>query len=292
MSLKGNANKISGEFIRFVRQTALTGCTDKSGYMLGVSKTIGYVCNINEDGDLKGTIDVQEYNYKEKTYEDEGLHRGVRLSAIQDNSDGFVIVPMLYSDVVLIENPADGIEYVTMYSHAKHIQLQSHETIDVGIVETEEPNEQEDGLEKDYYELSKTGKIAITKYDKDTIKDEVSVKGDGLVETKTAKDKTICVGDTKITIDGGNVTIETSGKVAFKIGGTNIEESNGAVSIKSDNINAEGNNVTVKGSNVKITGGNLKVSGQASSDLSGPFNAIKVCPFSGAPHCGSSVSGT
>ena len=111
-----------------------------------------------------------------------------------------------------------------------------------------------------------------------SIIDKVTSKDDeqGFTEEKTATQKTITVGDTKIVIDGQNVTIETSGKV----------------SIKSNDVKIESSNVGIESSNVEITGGTLKTKGQSSTDLQGPFNAIKVCPFSGAPHCGSTVSGT
>ena len=111
-------------------------------------------------------------------------------------------------------------------------------------------------------------------------------------EEKTVEHKIITVGDTKITIDGENVSIETSGKVSFIIGGTTITEEDGSVKIKTDSCEIKGSDIKVDGGNVTITGGNLKTKGVSSTDLQGPFNAIKVCPFSGAPHCGSSVSGT
>ena len=95
------------------------------------------------------------------------------------------------------------------------------------------------------------------------------------------------------------MSIETSGKVSFKIGGTEITNEDGKVSIKTDEAKIETTNCEIKGSDIKvdgasvtITGGTLKTQGVAATDLNGPFNAIKVCPFSGAPHCGSSVSGT
>jgi phage baseplate assembly protein gpV len=154
-------------------------------------------------------------------------------------------------------------------------------------------------LEKDYNELEETGKKTSTDYTAESIKDEVTVDGEGLVQEKTAEKKTIQVGDTKITIDGSQVTIETSGNVTFKVGGSTIKEEDGTVTVETDTVNIksstaniEGDTVKVKGSNVEITGGNLKVKGASATDLNGPFNAIKVCPFSGAPHCGSQVSGT
>lgn len=69
---------------------------------------------------------------------------------------------------------------------------------------------------------------------------------------------------------------------------------NGSSEIKIEgNTNITSNSdLTVSGNNVTITGGNLKVKGTSNTDMSGPFNCIPTCPFSGAPHSGSSVSGT
>lgn len=56
-------------------------------------------------------------------------------------------------------------------------------------------------------------------------------------------------------------------------------------------ISGEGD-ITIKSSNVTVTGGKLTVKGQANNSSDGPFNCLPVCPFSGAPHSGSLVSGT
>lgn len=304
MTTRGKANEIRKAYKDFIQRTALRGQLDPEGNLIGTRKITGYVAKIHEDDDdeLKGTIDVQEFNYDAKDDEDfegAGLHEGVRLCATQTNEGGVLIVPLLFSEVVITQNPSDQEEYVIGWSHAKAIQLNSHETIHFGVTEYEDFVETEDGLEKDYNELEETGKKTSTDYTAESIKDEVTVNGEGLVQEKTAEKKTIQVGDTKITIDGSQVTIETSGNVTFKVGGSTIKEEDGTVTvetdtanIKSSTANIEGDTVKVKGSNVEITGGNLKVKGASATDLNGPFNAIKVCPFSGAPHCGSQVSGT
>lgn len=259
---------------------------------------------------MAGTIDVQEFNYEPDEYPimGTGHHEGVLLSAIQDNSDGVLIVPMLYSEVVIVQNPTDGQEYVIMYSHAKRIQMLAHSlegeddgVIEIGVTETEKLVETDDGLDKDYYELEPTKNKTNTKYTCTTITDQIISPDDeeGFKEEKTVEHKIITVGDTKITIDGENVMIETSGKVSFQVGGTTITEEDGSVNIKTDKAKIETSSCEIKGSDVKvdgtsvtITGGTLKTKGVSATDLNGPFNAIKVCPFSGAPHCGSSVSGT
>lgn len=280
MSITGNAHKYSGDIKSAINAIAKNGITDPNGAIRGTQKIIGYVCAIHEDGELAGTIDVQEYNFEPDEYINKGTrhHKGVLLSAIQENEDGVWIVPMMFSDVMIVQNPTDGHEYVIMYSHAKKIQWKAHEDIEIGVTEVEDFVETDDGLDKDYNELEPTGNKTSTHYNSTSIIDKVTSKDDeqGFTEEKTVTQKTITVGDTKIVIDGQNVTIETSGKV----------------SIKSNDVKIESSNVGIESSNVEITGGTLKTKGQSSTDLQGPFNAIKVCPFSGAPHCGSTVSGT
>ena len=280
MSITGNAHKYSGDIKSAINAIAKNGITDPNGAIRGTQKIIGYVCAIHEDGELAGTIDVQEYKFEPDEYINKGTrhHKGVLLSAIQENEDGVWIVPMMFSDVMIVQNPTDGHEYVIMYSHAKKIQWKAHEDIEIGVTEVEDFVETDDGLDKDYNELEPTGNKTSTHYNSTSIIDKVTSKDDeqGFTEEKTATQKTITVGDTKIVIDGQNVTIETSGKV----------------SIKSNDVKIESSNVGIESSNVEITGGTLKTKGQSSTDLQGPFNAIKVCPFSGAPHCGSTVSGT
>lgn len=165
MSLKGEINKYLGDVRRSVGQMARQGMTGPDGAVRGTKKILGYVCAIHEEGDLAGTIDVQEFNYEPDEYPimGTGHHEGVLLSAIQDNSQGVLIVPVLYSEVVITQNPTDGREYVLMYSHAKRIQFlaQSIEgeddgEIEIGVTETEKPVETDDGLDKDYYELEPT----------------------------------------------------------------------------------------------------------------------------------------
>lgn len=303
MSLRGEINKVSGDIRRSVERMSRTGVTGIDGSVRGTKKILGYVCAINEDGDLAGTVDVQEFNYEPDEYSTQGVghHKGVLLSAIQDNSLGFQIVPMLYSEVVIVQNPIDQREYVIMYSHARQIRLAAQSLkdandgkVEIGVTETEGFVETDDGLENDYNELELTKNQTKTTYTASSITDQIGSADDeaGYTEEKTAASKTITVGNTTITIDGGNVSIETSGKVSFSIGSTTVTHEDGTVKIETDSCQIKGSDVKVEGSNVTITGGNLKTQGVSSTDLNGPFNAIKVCPFSGAPHCGSTVSGT
>ena len=310
MSISHEAHKIAGDVRRAISAIAQKGTMGLDGALRGTRKIVGYVCAIHEEGELAGTIDVQEYNYEPGEYQVEGVrnHKGVLLSAIQDNSEGVLIVPMMFSEVVIVQNPTDGHEYVLMYSHAKRIQLKAHEDIEIGVTEVEDFIETDNGLEKDFDELEPTKNKTSTIYTATSITDQIVSPDDevGFKEEKTVEHKVITVGNTIITIDGENVTIETSGQVAYKIGETTITQQDGTITLKSDDVKVECTNCEVKGDNVKVdasdvnvkgttitlTGGTLKTKGQSSTDLQGPFNSIKVCPFSGAPHCGSSVSGT
>ena len=296
MSLQGEINRYSGDIRRAINRLSAQGIVGIDGNVRGTKKIFGYVCAIHEEGDLIGTIDVQEFEYEpgEYTIPGAGHHKGVLLSAIQNNKEGVLIVPMMYSEVVIVKNPSDGQEYVLMYSHAREIRITAQSLegeddgkVEIGVTEVEQFNETDDGLDKDYYELNPTKNKANTIYTAKSITDQIISPDDeaGLKQEKTSEHKIITVGDTKVTIDGQNVVIETSGKVAFTIGGTKITNEDGKVNI-------ETTDATIKASNVTITGGNLKTQGISNADLNGPYNAIKVCPFSGAPHCGSQVSGT
>ncbi len=50
--------------------------------------------------------------------------------------------------------------------------------------------------------------------------------------------------------------------------------------------------MTLKAQQTELTGGMLKCKGTATPSGQGPFCAIPVCPFTGAPQCGTDVSGT
>ncbi len=303
MSLTGEINKVSGDFRRAVGQMARQGIVGLDGSPRGTKKIIGYVCAINEDGELAGTVDVQEFNYEPDEYSTPGVghHKGVFLSAIQDNQKGYLIVPMLYSEVVIVQNPTDGHEYVLMYSHAQKIKMLTNSLkgdddglVEIGVTEVEKFVETDDGLDKDFDELEPTKNQTNTQYTSTSITDQIISPDDteGFKQEKTVEHKIITVGNTKITIDGKNVSIETSGKVSFKVGSSTITEEDGKVKIETQNCEVKGNDIKVDGSTVTITGGTLKTQGASNTDLNGPFNAIKACPFSGAPHCGSQVSGT
>lgn len=305
--------KIAADVIELQDRLVLAsrnGQMDKHGAVNGTSKISGYVCKIHGDDDpdeeLRGTVDVQEYAYRAEDYNGDaaGFHEGVLISSVQGNQ-GYKIVPCMFSEVIIMQDPSTLQWYVTMYSHVTIIDLKAHDEVNIEVTEYEPFEESDDGLAKDYDELEETGKKSSVRHTATSISTAVMVDEEGLTQEITSERKTIEVGDTKILIDGEHVTIETSKQVQFKIGDTTITEEDGKVSVKSDEVSVEcstckvkadttdvdGGTVNVKG-DVTINGGSLKTQGTSNTDLNGPYNAIKVCPFSGAPHCGSSVSGT
>lgn len=97
-----------------------------------------------------------------------------------------------------------------------------------------------------------------------------------------------------ITLDNeGNCQIDATKDVTIHSGeNTTINaDKNCTITAKSD-CSVTAKNITISGSQVTLTGGALKATGASNTDTSGPFCAIKVCPITGIPHCGSSVSGT
>ena len=210
---------------------------DKHGNPLYSGRTVGYVCNVYPEGDeWEGTIDVQEFN---KNYDDEkadvGLHEHVRISAIQNNKSGVLLVPQLYSEVVIVQDPASQEEYVISFSHVDVIQMNSHQKASIGVTETEEFVEDQDD-DKDFDNLEKTGSSAHTYYDKDSITEgaDETKNQDGTVSRKVTKDKiveqigektTLTTENTKRTLQiGDNLTIvmDGSGKIDINANGTTV----------------------------------------------------------------------
>lgn len=148
------------------------------------TKISGYVVKVHTDpnDELCGTVDVQEYlsSLSEKQSLDNGLsvglHEGVYLSAIQNNKNGLVIIPYLYSDVVIATDPETLREYVIQYSHADTVQIDAHNQVVIGVTETKEWEASEDSPDVD--ELEKTGVYARTTYTPTSALTEVA-KGEG-----------------------------------------------------------------------------------------------------------------
>lgn len=139
--------------------------------MKNTSRTPGYVVKFHDDpkDELFGTVDVQEFNRDSLANQqaieqgwEVGLHKGVYLSALQNNERGLLTIPYLYSDVVIATDPVTLREYVVQYSHADTVQIDAHNKIIIGVTETEEYKDDPDSPDVD--ELEPTGVHAHTTY--------------------------------------------------------------------------------------------------------------------------------
>lgn len=175
---------------------------DAKNTIRGTRKITGYVVKINTEGKLAGTVDVQEYlsDVGVALSNDDGVqpgyHQGVYLSSLQDNSNGFLIIPKLYSDVVIFGDPSSHREYVAMFSHVDIIQLDSHDTITVGVREREAYDEGDENG-KTVEELEDTGVFSKTTYTKNSVTTEVQ-------DEDEANHSTFLVGGEKIEAVAGD----------------------------------------------------------------------------------------
>lgn len=173
-----------------IRAIALKGVVNRQdGTLRGTGKVTGYVAKIHTDesDELFGTVDVQEYaDWAVAESEDAkiGYHEGVLLTAIQNDNQGYVIIPKLYSDVLVSRDPTSGNEYVTLFSHVDLIQLDSHDTISVGVREREE-YQPDDENAPDIHELELTGIQTNTTYKKDSVVTTVNAEKDKAEATVT-----------------------------------------------------------------------------------------------------------
>lgn len=164
-----------------IRQIALHKLVNpKNNVIKNTSRISGYVTKIHtdENDELYGTVDVQEYNDSLANNQAKneglpvGLHEGVFLSAIQNNDNGLITIPYLNSDVVIATDPDTLKEYVVAYSHADTVQIDTHTKTIIGVTETKEFEESEDSPDVD--QLEKTGLHAHTEYTKEHAKTEVA----------------------------------------------------------------------------------------------------------------------
>lgn len=226
-----NAQTGSKALFDMIQQIARHGMMDaKTGAVHGTERTVGYVAKIHEDGELAGTIDVQEfidYMHQDDIDAKVGYHEGVFLTAMQNNT-GLLIKPKLYSEVVIVMDPATNREYVSLFSHVDVIQLDSHDTVTVGVQEREEfdPDDEEGD---DIDELKSTGVFTKTEYTKDSIKSTISadkdgkntayqeLNGDGLKQvvgddkssqTMTQDEIVLEHGDAKLTLDDSQAQVK------------------------------------------------------------------------------------
>lgn len=287
MSLRGQLNKVKGDVAKGIKNAAQRGMIDSRGSAWGTQKTIGYVCRVHglddEDKNLRGTVDVQEYDYEqgEDKYEGVGWHGGVLTSAIQNNKNGVYLMPSLYSDVVIVQDPFSLEEYVLMCSHVDVIQLQSRTSVKIGVVETEDFDEEDDSC-PDVDDLEKTGNAAVTEYDKDKIVHIVKTKDGEVVITQNVDLVKINAKDSVVTVNAdGSVSVQSK-KVCVT-----ADES---IAIKSNSIDLTGDsNVNVTSQTTEIKDGSFVRKGTCAPDGSGGFCGIPVCPFTGAVHVGTTI---
>ena len=192
----------SNEMIReAVRVLALKGVVNRNGVVKDTGKVTGFVKKIHtdENDELFGTIDVQEYAdwvVSETEEQRLGYHEGVLLTAIQNDMNGYIIIPKLYSEVILSKDPETGNEYVSMFSHVDLIQLDSHERISIGVREREEYNLDDENA-PDIQDLALTGVQTNTTYEKDRIITSVNSGSDAVTQTIDSTQIAQVIGDSK-----------------------------------------------------------------------------------------------
>lgn len=236
------ANRAIYDAIRSIAQHGLidprTGTTYK-----GRTST-GYVAKIHDDpsDELCGTIDVKEWNVMAQSDDItlEGYHEGVHLSAIQDSTKGMVMVPKLYSDVMIAQDAESGIEYVTMFSHVDIIKLDSQAEISIGVTERKELNLDSDD-EPDIDDLEPTGLRAVTTFTKDGVTTEV-VDEEGSKSVVQSTDSgsinfDIENGKTTFTADNEHVeVVRDDASVTIKKGEEELKVGSEVVKVKTDGV--------------------------------------------------------
>ncbi len=217
-----------------IRKIALQDIADpNSRAVYGARRISGYVAKVNDDF----TVDVQEY-LDEADFKGEkiGYHEGVYLSAIQSNPNGYVIVPKLYSEVVIVKDPVTKTEYVSMYSHVDVIQLESSDTVTIGVVEREDLDLDSDDS-PDVDELEATGLSGKTTYSKDSVKTEVideDNEKDSFIEVKAdSVDMSVTDGDeSTVHIDKDKIELERGGsKTTMEDDANTMENGNEMVKV-------------------------------------------------------------
>ncbi len=234
-----------------IQRIALQGHVDpSSGVWHDSARITGYVAKIHDDesDELFGTVDVQEYNTRAFVQEENdvqfGYHEGVYLSALQNNKEGYLIIPKLYSEVTIALDPESRKEYVVMLSHVDLIQLDSHDKISIGVREREEFDNDEDGDDIDELEL--TGIATNVAFTKDSITTTVVADKDGkntVTQVMDADGLKQTIGDDKssqtmtqqeiiLEHDKANVTLDDS-QAKVEMGKSSVVVEDGTVYVGS-----------------------------------------------------------
>lgn len=246
----GNSTSI----VDAIRKIALQGIADPDkNIVFGAKRVTGYVAKINDNK----TVDVQEYLDAEETKDgvQEGYHEGVWLSALESNPNGYLIVPKLYSEVVIAKDPVSLTEYVVMYSHVNIIQLEASESVTVGVVEREELNLNDDGS-PDVDELEATGVYGKTSYSKDEVRTEAVDEEGGLSgRTTHTKDEV----KTEVVDDGGKSTTLDMKSNSFDLEVSDGDESTMHMDKSKIELERGKSKTTLKDSENTMENGNEKV---------------------------------
>ena len=235
MSLRGGINKEIAGFNRAMKSAVLSGMLDRNGGIHGTGKMLGYVCGVHlddeEDETLRWTVDVQEYNDVDNETEQLdgiGVHYGVLLDGLNKRCCGRRIVPLLYSDVVVVKDPYTKAEYIAAYTDVAEYQVSSHEKTIIGVRAHEPFSETDEGVEKDYYELDETGENSETTYTKDSKEDLVETKDSKTTIKQTASGVEIDVnGKAQIKVVEDKYTISISGKGTVEVDSAGNVKMNG-----------------------------------------------------------------
>lgn len=196
---------------------------------IGTARLIhGYVAKINNEKDeYCGTIDVGEYP-DETASSEPIIHRGVLLSGIQNNSEGFLIIPSLYSDVTIVTDAATHNCYILNYSHAEFIQLSAHTEAIIRVTETEELDPKDENS-ADYDGLEKTGNATSTHYTAESVT---------TIAKQKDKQATVEINSKQIHQQIGKVElIQNESKIQQKVNNTTLTLLDNKVSLGDENAN-------------------------------------------------------
>lgn len=196
---------------------------------IGTARVIhGYVAKVHSDPsdeefeEYGGTVDVGEYP-DETASSEPVIHKGVLPAAARNNEGGILIIPTLFSDVMICLDAATRYAYIISYSHAETIQFRAHTETSIGVIETEEIDTDSDSS-PDYDELEPTGNESCTHYTKDGAVTTVRNQ-DGKEASTTVKAEEITHR-----IDKSEVK-QTADKVVQNINGTTISVSDKKVTL-------------------------------------------------------------
>lgn len=235
-----------------IQKIALQGHIDpSSGAWNDAARITGYVAKIHDDesDELFGTVDVKEFNTQAFVREGDdaeyGYHEGVYLSALQNNQEGYLIVPKLYSEVTIAIDPKTRTEFVVMFSHVDLIQLDSHDKIRIGVREREDMDDDEDG--DDIKDLKLTGIASNIEFEKDSIKATVVadkraqqtatqiIDGEGIKQTVGADKSSHIMTQSDIVLkhDKAKMTLDDS-QAKLEMGKSSVTAKDGTVYVGSE----------------------------------------------------------